>query len=313
MYFRGPHRFEDGVYVKGVVDKVDVGGKRVLIRVREQSIREPLTDPETGRRVAELVARRYQQVFLVPEEVAPLKECSLATTADSCRGRNCGFCPVWRALPRVEAETLGWPSRLPTDVAAYVPAYWVLPPRTFLYYTGRDVQPSVRQTSETFHRFKTGEEDLAYPLALGIYQALVDGGVTAFDCIVPIPLSPDKEKAEEIHRTRLLAQELAHLLDTDVVELLSLNRPISKRVLRGQYRYSAQQFETAYSDALELHQDAELLGRVLLVDDVCTEGSTLRAAVGRLAELNHDCEVVVATAGQMAVRAAVRDEERLLV
>lgn len=49
------------------------------------------------------------------------------------------------------------------------------------------------------------------------------------------------------------------------------------------------QFEAAHSDALDVHEDAELLDRVLLVDDVCTEGSTLRTAVRRLGELNDEC------------------------
>src|SRR5207237_319414 len=129
---------------------------------------------------------------------------------------------------------------------------------------------------------------------------------------IPIPLSPDKEAAGEIHRIRLLAQELAQLLGIDVLEVLTLNRPISKRVLRVQNGYTAQEFENAYEDALDIHADAESLGRVLLIDDVCTEGSTLSVAYGRLMQLNPDCTVVCATAGQMAVRAAVSDEEQLL-
>jgi predicted amidophosphoribosyltransferase len=312
VYFRGPHRFEDGVYLKGTVDEIDVGGRRVLLRVRESSTEEPLTDPATAQRIADLVSQRFQQVFLVPEEAAPLAACTFATTAQSCRARNCGYCPVWAQLPRVDRDTLGCPERLSQDFEDFVPAYWVLPPRTFLYYTGRVVRAPIRLTSETFKRFKTGEEDLAYPLALGIRESLIERDLANFDCVIPIPLSPDKEAAGEIHRTRLLAQELAQLLGIDVLEVLTLNRPISKRVLRVQNGYTAQEFENAYEDALDIHADAESLGRVLLIDDVCTEGSTLSVAYGRLMQLNPDCTVVGATAGQMAVRAAVSDEEQLL-
>lgn len=312
VYFRGPHRFDNGVYIKGTIDEVDLASNRVLLRVRESSTDAPLTDVVTGERIAELVARRYQQVFVVPEHVAPVAGCTLATTADTCRGRNCGFCPVWQHLPRVDPQVLGRPRRLPLGLVAYVPAYWVLPPRNVLYRSGRPVRSEIRRTSETFSRFKAGEEDLAYPLALGMYQSLRERELTEFDCVVPIPLSPDKEAREEIHRTRLLARELAQLLGTDVIELLSLDRPISKRRLRGQLGYSAHQFETAYAAALLVDEDAELLERVLIVDDVCTEGSTLRATASELRQISTDCEIVVATAGQMTVRDAVRDPTSLL-
>ena len=33
---------------------------------------------------------------------------------------------------------------------------------------------------------------MPYPLALGIYETLVENDLTEFDRIVPIPLSPDK-------------------------------------------------------------------------------------------------------------------------
>lgn len=312
VYFRGPHRFVDGVYVKGTIDEVDLAGSRVLLRVRDVATDAPLTDAATGERIAELVSRRYQQVFVVPEHVAPVAGCTLATTADSCRGRSCGFCPVWQHLPRVDPQVLGHPRRLPRDVLAYVPAYWVLPPRNVLYRSGRRVRSEIRRTSETFSRFKAGEGDLAYPLALGMYESLRERELTEFDCIVPIPLSPDKQANQEIHRTRLLARELAQLLGTDVLELLSLDRPISKRKLRGQLGYTARQFEAAYSAALVVDENAELLDRVLVVDDVCTEGSTVRATTRRLRQMSADCEIVIATAGQMTVSAAIRDATSLL-
>jgi pyrimidine operon attenuation protein/uracil phosphoribosyltransferase len=56
---------------------------------------------------------------------------------------------------------------------------------------------------------------------------------------------------------------------------------------------------------------------VLLVDDVCTNGSTLRVALDEILRVADECEVVAcdvvaATAGQMTVRSAVRRQNALL-
>ena len=67
-----------------------------------------------------------------------------------------------------------------------------------------------------------------------------------FNAIVPIALSPEKERAREIHRTLLLANELSRLLGIDVANVLELKASISKRKMR----VSTAAFESAYWDAL---------------------------------------------------------------
>lgn len=49
-------------------------------------------------------------------------------------------------------------------------------------------------------------------MALGMFHVLRQRGNSDFDCLIPILLSPEKIKLREIHRTRLLAQELGRLL-----------------------------------------------------------------------------------------------------
>ena len=55
------------------------------------------------------------------------------------------------------------------------------------------------------------------------------------------------------------------------------------------------------------------LSRILLLDDVSTEGSTLRCAVQAFREVNADCSIVAATAGQMILKSVVRDKTVLVV
>jgi predicted amidophosphoribosyltransferase len=315
VYFKGPahHRFEHGVYVKGEVDFVDVAANRVLLGNLEYSIDAPLTDAGTSAQVATAVGTWYRQVFIFPEELEPVAVCTVGDEgAPSCAERRCRQCATWRGLPIIQADDVFWPERLDEDVEDFIPGYWVLPPRNFLYYTGRTVRRPVRQTSELFYRFKTGEQTLAFPLALAIAAALREQDAGEFDCIIPIPLSPEKEQAGEIHRTRLLSVELGQLLEVPVRELLTLDRPISKRALMRDAGLNEDEFEAAYRDALDVDDEQDAPQRALLVDDVCTKGSTLTAAYQVLQDAFPGVQVVAVTAGQMTVRAVVRDADSLL-
>jgi predicted amidophosphoribosyltransferase len=162
-----------------------------------------------------------------------------------------------------------------------------------------------------FSRFKTGEDALAFPLALAMHRALAKAHRLDFDVIIPVPLSPDKAEKKELHRTLLLAKELARLTDAPAREWLSLTRPVSKRRLRLGQGYGAAAFEGAYAKVLQVDPKAASTVAVLLVDDVCTEGSTLRVCSEAIHALNPDATVVAATAGQMTVRQAVADPTTL--
>jgi len=68
------------------------------------------------------------------------------------------------------------------------------------------------------------------------------------------------------------------LFGTTVASVLSLKQPISKHRLRTDLGLTANQFERRYREALTADAGARGLSRILLLDDVCTEGSTLRCA-----------------------------------
>ena len=316
VYFHGPHSFHNGVYVRGLVENIDAGQLEVTLRVIAYRTDDPLTDASLSAELARAVAVRYQQVFVLPEAVEARPVCDMQSAATSCRTHQCGSCRTWERLPLVGPRSHHSPPRM-TDcqIETFAPAYWVIPSRCFLYHLheqGQQIRPEIRRTSEMFYRFKVGEESLSFPLALGMQRALAKAHRLDFDAIVPVPLSPEKAAAGELHRTRALARELSELLEVPVKEWLTLEEPVSKRNLRTRLNYSAGEFEEAYAAQLKTSNRCKSASSVLLVDDVCTEGSTLKVCAAAIKSQAPNCLITASTAGQMAVKAVVANPYSLL-
>jgi predicted amidophosphoribosyltransferase len=143
-----------------------------------------------------------------------------------------------------------------------------------------------------------------------MYEALKHRSLH-FDCVVPIPLSPDKQQIGHINRTRILGQELAALLGIHFVDLLSLKGPISKRsfISAG---WTNVQFESRYYQLLHVDPAITQYSRLLLLDDVCTHGSTLNCALRRITEAHPGSQVTATTAGQMLLKNVVTHEKLIL-
>jgi len=298
VYFHGPHKFENGVYAKGIVDKINLEAGEVRLRVREWRADTPITPSETNTRVAEVVATRYRQVFLWPDDWTIPPECRLQACAD----RQCDDCKTWKKMPLIGDGESAAPGRLHwSEYAAVVAAHWI--PRRC--YESR-IAPEVRDLTRRFTEFKLGEMAYACPFARSMFEQLRQRDLLEFDYIVPIPLSPDKAKKGKKQRTRLLAKELGRLLAVKVREILSLSTSISKRRMRAAV-CTPSQFEKAYRKALQANVLADAR-RILLIDDVMTRGSTLAQALHILRKQHPEVDIVVATVGQMIVKEAVKDE-----
>jgi predicted amidophosphoribosyltransferase len=301
IYFHGHHAFSPGVYVYGYISSVDRGGKLATLRVREHRVDRPLTDRETTTRIANAVSVRYRQVFLWPDEWNVIPACGIS----SCRSRLCDDCEIWKAIPIIDPGHFAAPAGIAAFVVA--PAYWIIPNRCYVYREHKRTASWTDRISHVFGEFKLGEKAYAYPLARGMFEALKRRNELEFDAIVPIPLSPDKETAGEVHRTRLLSQELGRLLGVPVRDYLSLATAVSKRRMQAA-GYTLTEFRQRYLGALAAHEKTKELERVLLVDDVITSGSTTWCATRRLLEQHESLGIVVASAGQMIVKPVVRVE-----
>lgn len=298
MYFHGPHKFDNGVYAKGIVDGIDLAMAEVSLRIREYSTDIPITPKEISAKVAEVVSIRGRQVFVWPDELTTPTHCDI----EACRSRQCGDCKTWAALPLIGKGESTAPSRLRwSKYEKIVPGHWIIPSRCY----ENQIKPAIQDLTRKFTAFKMGEMAYAYPFAMSIFEQLRKQELLEFDYIVPIPLSPDKAKNGEKHRTRELAKELGHLLAVSVFEMLSLSTEISKRRMQAE-GYTAAQFEKYYRGALEANipDDAD---RILLIDDVMTKGSTAAQSLDVIQERRPSISIVIATVGQMIVKEAVRN------
>ena len=117
-----------------------------------------------------------------------------------------------------------------------------------------------------------------YALALLIYKALGRNGMCSADLISYMPMTTEELKSRGYNQTELIARELGFMLDTGCMNTLVKVKEIKKQKALGR-----RSRERNMMNAFEASQDIALNGkRVLLIDDVCTTGSTLSEAARAL-------------------------------
>ena len=100
--------------------------------------------------------------------------------------------------------------------------------------------------------------------------------VSGIDCIIPVPLHPEREKERGFNQAFMIGMGIASVLRVQVVSgVLSrvVNTPSQTGLERGQRVDNV-------AEAFELGDTACVRGcHVLLVDDVVTSGATIRACM----------------------------------
>ncbi len=283
MFFLGD--VTPGVYGLATVASVDVATGHVDLRFSRFDPESPvLTGPE-ARRVVHLVTRARRQVF-VYEDVPDITCTALEPDAPSCAARECDQCPLFRRLPRVTAH--GRPARLGAPIRNFSAGLWTVPPRSYREREGVPLSPEERAMRGLTRAFKNGEIGLAYLYAAAIHQSLGElAPGLHWEAVVPIPLSPEKQAAGEVDRVRAIAVELGRLVRAPVRDVLSLTAPAGKRatVRSGG---SPARFQELYTQHLVVNSPLPpSVRRVLLVDDVCTTGTTLTVAARALTAAHH--------------------------
>lgn len=135
---------------------------------------------------------------------------------------------------------------------------------------------------------------LATPLAELLAGMLVDRGDVAFDAVVPVPMHRRKRRRRGYNQAELLARALGRALHLPVEPRLLARtgeRATQSQLNRLERRANVRGAFQASSEAKGLS--------LLLVDDVCTTGETLRACAAALMKekASRVCAIVVAKAG----------------
>lgn len=96
--------------------------------------------------------------------------------------------------------------------------------------------------------------------------------------VIPVPIFPKREKKRKYNHMDLVAEEFCHLT------LNSLNKNLIKRVkdTRPQYKLKRNERMQNLSNAFEVNPKNYTGKTVLIIDDICTTGSTFEEMIKEL-------------------------------
>jgi ComF family protein len=140
------------------------------------------------------------------------------------------------------------------------------------------------------HAFKFGKHDfLDAALASLLVETLRE---RSFDAVVPVPMSRKKERRRGYNQAELLARAVAKKIDVRCEMLLTKTSDTQAQSLLPRE-------ERAANVRRAFHASAKASGKtLLLIDDICTTGETLRACANELlrAGASRVCAITVAKA-----------------
>lgn len=136
---------------------------------------------------------------------------------------------------------------------------------------------------DAVHRLKyNGQRALAEPLAE--YLAKTAQALPPADALVPVPLHPSRERARGYNQSTLLAHELGRQMELPVIPALRRVRDTGAQV-----GLSRSERQANVKGAFACAGPGLAAGRrLLLIDDVCTTGSTLVACAEPLLRAKAD-------------------------
>lgn len=138
------------------------------------------------------------------------------------------------------------------------------------------------------HFFKfEGMPGLAGDLAGRMARALPRDGSWGGSVLVPVPLSPERERERGYNPALLLAREVSRIAALPVLEAL-----VKVRSTRPQMKLDRSERRTNPRGAYAIRDGEDVPDRIVLVDDVMTTGSTLE-----------ECARVLRNKGCVSVRA----------
>ena len=93
--------------------------------------------------------------------------------------------------------------------------------------------------------------------------------------VVPVPIFPKREKKRKYNHMNLVAEEFCRLTSTN------LNKDLIKRIkdTKPQYKLKRQERMLNLSNAFEVNKENYTGKTILIIDDICTTGSTFEEMI----------------------------------
>lgn len=309
-YFVG-HNVTKGVYLISRVFKIR-SNKQVKCRVLHYHHNKPLiTESQLRKYEKKVLIRPRGSVYVIPpsldkrfdrfykkEAVCDLR-LDKKIKCEQCYERNSFKCKSCRIFnPNI---IIKWDNeislRIP-NIEEITAPFWIIPRQQ--HWMKKTV--SEHPLSDVFYSFKSGYEKYARLFAFGIIKAIHSHpklSKTDFDCILGVPLSPNKKRNHELDRVselcKLISRELGIPYKTNG---LSLRKSISRRAYKLMGKEQSQ-FVNRYYNSLSINASLKNK-KVLLIDDVITDGTTLRTIAKKIKDKSPSTNIIAATAGIMA-------------
>ena len=300
-----------GIYLISKIVEIK-GAKKAKGKVLRYDMEKPIIPGEEFNRIKNLIFTRPRgSVFVIPPSIDPFFDKVLSKEIlsdieifEKVDCRNCKYEEDFRKCPIFSPEyMINWNKEVNLRIPGLnnlISPFWILPRQSWwmkLSY-GQHI------ISKIFYAFKAGYDLYARLFTEGIVIAIKRHDYfnkLRFDFITNIPLSPEKKTAGELDRVDLVCSILSVILDLPYIKnMLVLSKPISRR----EYKFlgkSSSDFVKDYFQFLEWNTNRSLDNKkILIVDDVSTEGKTLMTFVKKIHERYPKAQLYVATCGVMA-------------
>jgi len=256
------------------------------------SIEAPFRQPITLPRVESILAGALSFLGREAARIVLPSWCAVCERELPWRGRTASCCAsCWSALPKiagVKCDSCALPLAGESAVRCIecqldpAPLSWC---DAWGHYAGG--------LEKVLHAFKFGKHDfLDHPLAALLDDTLRARGDLAFDAVVPVPMSRRKERRRGYNQAELLARALSDRIGIRCDMLLAKTADGPTQSLLPRERRAAN-----VRHAFRATRDAA--GKeILLIDDICTTGETLRACAKELVRAGaaRVCAITVAKA-----------------